>query len=373
MSLILKLDGIQNRSQVDIDAAKKQSKELMQAMAFTVSAKGMQAEWEDALSIKSQVARACKAMSPSTIGEALAAQKQDLLKQFHSIPTISDYLAEYQLLTPFVSAATVMESYAPRAETKAERKERELNEQGDSSRKWFQQQIDNERLRNEQEIENHVEAMRRFEVEKQAAQPQAETVVDAGAVGKWSNENNSAGSFIITSPEHRKTREDIDELRHLREKKGHERDEKRQEDEHREFHKQTQFIIDQSKRHKEILIDECVVDAVSIIKAEEQANNAHSQGDGQSDAGAGSDTTREPKEQELTSWLRETWIKEERPGGTDFFNKLKKYVMQKGSPITEHYSAGKAAGIGWKTSAGTTGEMKKKTIQTKVSTFKSTP
>ena len=98
--------------------------------------------------------------------------------------------------------------------------------------------------------------------------------------------------------------------------------------------------------------------------------------------GAGSHTATEPastkvntapKEQELASWLREVWIKEGRPGGTTFFTKLKKYVKQNGSPIVEHYSAGKVAGIKWETSAGTTGEMKKKTILTKVSIFKRTP
>ena len=36
-----------------------------------------------------------------------------------------------------------------------------------------------------------------------------------------------------------------------------------------------------------------------------------------------------------------------------FFTKLKKYVKQNGSPIVEHYSAGKVAGIKWETSAGT--------------------
>jgi hypothetical protein len=90
------------------------------------------------------------------------------------------------------------------------------------------------------------------------------------------------------------------------------------------------------------------------------------------DAGAGNGDT-EPKDRELTAWLREAWVNEGMPGGTAFFNRLKKHTNQKGSPIIEHYSAGKDAGIKWKTSAGTAGEMKKKTIQTKVSTFKRTP
>ncbi len=80
-----------------------------------------------------------------------------------------------------------------------------------------------------------------------------------------------------------------------------------------------------------------------------------------------------PKERELASWLRETWIKESKPGGAVFFARLKGYVDKKGSPIKEHYNAGRVAGIRWETSAGTTGEMKKKTILTKVSAFKRTP
>ena len=79
---------------------------------------------------------------------------------------------------------------------------------------------------------------------------------------------------------------------------------------------------------------------------------------------------KQVNERELTQWLRETWDNEKRPGGTAFFNRLKKHVNVPGSPVTEHYSAGKYAGIKWRTSTGTTGEMVKKTIQTKVSLFK---
>ena len=128
-----------------------------------------------------------------------------------------------------------------------------------------------------------------------------------------------------------------------------------------------------------ILKDYCVPTELMNFasKAEQQTEAA-----GSGDNGAGSHTATEPastkvntapKEQELASWLREVWIKEGRPGGTTFFTKLKKYVKQNGSPIVEHYSAGKVAGIKWETSAGTTGEMKKKTILTKVSIFKRTP
>jgi hypothetical protein len=85
------------------------------------------------------------------------------------------------------------------------------------------------------------------------------------------------------------------------------------------------------------------------------------------------DARTEPKEREVMAWLRETWINEGNPGGTTFFAKLKKYVNQKGSPIVEHYSAGKDAGFRWQTSAGTTGTMTKKTLLNKVSIFNNKP
>jgi len=81
----------------------------------------------------------------------------------------------------------------------------------------------------------------------------------------------------------------------------------------------------------------------------------------------------ETKERELVAWLRETWINEGKLGGVAFFAKLKKYVNKTGSPIVEHYSAGKDAGFSWKTSAGTTGRMTKKTVLNKVSIFNSKP
>ena len=89
-------------------------------------------------------------------------------------------------------------------------------------------------------------------------------------------------------------------------------------------------------------------------------------------AGAGSQVKTMIKKRELKTWLWETWLKEDRPGGVLFFKLLKKYVNQPGSPITQHYTAGRNAGIDWKTSSGTTGELKKKSIQTIVSTFKLT-
>jgi hypothetical protein len=80
--------------------------------------------------------------------------------------------------------------------------------------------------------------------------------------------------------------------------------------------------------------------------------------------------TMQVHERELTSWLRQAWEDENRPNGSGFFLKLKKYKGEPGSPILDHYSAGKVAGISWVTSSGTTGEMRKKTIQNKVSEFK---
>jgi hypothetical protein len=84
-------------------------------------------------------------------------------------------------------------------------------------------------------------------------------------------------------------------------------------------------------------------------------------------------TQTRPKEREVTAWLRETWIIEHMPGGTDFFRLLKKYENVNGSPIINHYSAGKNAGFSWRTSTGRTGTMSKKTVLTKVSKFKNNP
>ncbi|NOT10991.1 MAG: hypothetical protein HOP23_04010 [Methylococcaceae bacterium] len=79
------------------------------------------------------------------------------------------------------------------------------------------------------------------------------------------------------------------------------------------------------------------------------------------------------KERNLTKWLRETWIKEGKLGGTGFFNVLRRYVNVSGSPIVEHYTSGKnGAGLRWNT-GNATNYMTKKTIQSKVSIFKKSP
>lgn len=75
-------------------------------------------------------------------------------------------------------------------------------------------------------------------------------------------------------------------------------------------------------------------------------------------------------ERDLTKWMRETWIAEGKPTGAPFFDALKKYVMQPGSPIREHYTTGpEGAGIRW-TTGSATNYMKKKNIQTMASKFK---
>jgi hypothetical protein len=76
------------------------------------------------------------------------------------------------------------------------------------------------------------------------------------------------------------------------------------------------------------------------------------------------------KERDLTKWFRETWEKEGRPTGTDFFDSLKKYVNQPKSPIRAHYTTGpKGAGISWNTGSATN-DMTKKNIQSMASKFK---
>jgi hypothetical protein len=81
------------------------------------------------------------------------------------------------------------------------------------------------------------------------------------------------------------------------------------------------------------------------------------------------DTTEEEKE--LKQGVREIWEKEGRPEMKAFFPKiLRKYINEKGSPITHVYTSGVDAGIAFKTSSGTTGKRKKKTISNWVSEFK---
>lgn len=76
------------------------------------------------------------------------------------------------------------------------------------------------------------------------------------------------------------------------------------------------------------------------------------------------------KERDLTKWMRETWVKEGKLGGSGFFNKLKNYVNKDESPIREHFTTGKnGAGITWNT-GNTRNSMTKKAIQNKVSKFK---
>ncbi|MFZ2171051.1 MAG: hypothetical protein WAW61_15610 [Methylococcaceae bacterium] len=95
--------------------------------------------------------------------------------------------------------------------------------------------------------------------------------------------------------------------------------------------------------------------------------------DDQKTKAVGDDAKPKRKERELTKWLRETWIKEGKPDGTDFFNALKKYVNKEGSPIVEHYTAGKnGAGFRWNT-GNATNTMTKKRIQTLTGIFKKEP
>lgn len=89
--------------------------------------------------------------------------------------------------------------------------------------------------------------------------------------------------------------------------------------------------------------------------------------------GSGSQVDIESKqrsERELTKWMRETWIKEGKPGGSGFFDALKKYVNQQKGPIVEHYTTSKKGpGIRWNTGTAIS-TMTKKAIQNKVSAFK---
>lgn len=75
-------------------------------------------------------------------------------------------------------------------------------------------------------------------------------------------------------------------------------------------------------------------------------------------------------ERELKQGLRTIWEKEGSLEMKFFFPVLKKYVDKSGSPIIDHFSAGKQAGIKYRTSSGTEGVITKKTISNYVSQFK---
>lgn len=66
-------------------------------------------------------------------------------------------------------------------------------------------------------------------------------------------------------------------------------------------------------------------------------------------------------------WLRETWIKEGRLGGSAFFVRLKRYKNTEGSPVIDHWVHD--AGIKVKLVDGSTKDIAKKTILNMVSTF----
>lgn len=85
-----------------------------------------------------------------------------------------------------------------------------------------------------------------------------------------------------------------------------------------------------------------------------------------------SDNIDDEKQNEriLTGWMRDTWIKEGRPDGKEFFNRLKKYVNKSNSPIVEHWTTGKTgAGIRLRT-VNATRPRTLKAIQNMVGRFK---
>lgn len=82
------------------------------------------------------------------------------------------------------------------------------------------------------------------------------------------------------------------------------------------------------------------------------------------------DSTGVPAMRELGQVLYEIWINERKPEMKPYFSALKKYVNNPDGPITYHYTSGKDAGISYRTSYGTTGEIRKKTISNYVSEFK---
>jgi hypothetical protein len=82
------------------------------------------------------------------------------------------------------------------------------------------------------------------------------------------------------------------------------------------------------------------------------------------------DDTPTKKSVAHVEWLRETWIKEGRLGGADFFIRLKRYKNAVDSPIADHWThSTKGAGAKVRLIDGTTKDITKKTILNMVSTF----
>jgi hypothetical protein len=82
------------------------------------------------------------------------------------------------------------------------------------------------------------------------------------------------------------------------------------------------------------------------------------------------DDTPSKKSVAYVEWLRETWIKEGRLGGADFFIRLKRYKNAVDSPIADHWThSTKGAGAKVRLIDGTTKDITKKTILNMVSTF----
>ena len=80
-----------------------------------------------------------------------------------------------------------------------------------------------------------------------------------------------------------------------------------------------------------------------------------------------------PHELTYTTWFREIWIKEGRPGGSAFFRALKKYKGEKGSRIIQHYTISqkdKGPGITLKTDTTVINHFPMSQVQKMVSKFR---
>jgi hypothetical protein len=96
-----------------------------------------------------------------------------------------------------------------------------------------------------------------------------------------------------------------------------------------------------------------LVDAVKSVAANKQADDA-----------------THKNQVAHVEWLRETWMKEGRLGGADFFIRLKRYKNAVDSPIADHWThSAKGAGAKVRLIDGTTKDITKKTILNMVSTF----
>lgn len=121
--------------------------------------------------------------------------------------------------------------------------------------------------------------------------------------------------MIFTPIDKRKSQEELDERRRLREEREREQNKKRNEEEHERFHKHVQFVKDQLQHNKEIqreIAKQAYLEAFREFEAEKQAKIVPPQ----TKAGANKSKTKsEPPNQSRTAHVKEWAARTQYTGG----------------------------------------------------------